>query len=77
MNVTDIVQDGQSQVVRLPEEYCLKDDKVYIKKIGGAVVLIPYHAPWQSLFDSLDKFSVDFMERREQPPGQIRENPFK
>lgn len=77
MNVTDIVQDGQNQVVRLPEEYSLKDDKAYIKKVGSAVVLIPYHAPWQSLFDSLDKFSVDFMENREQPPVQTRENPFK
>lgn len=77
MNVAEIVQDGKNQVVKLPEEFSLNDDKVYINKVGNALVLIPYHDPWRPLFDSLNKFSDDFMENREQPEEQIREKLFK
>jgi len=64
MNVAEIVQDGRNQVVKLPEEFSFNDDKVYINKVGNALVLIPYHDPWRPLFDSLDKFSDDFMQER-------------
>jgi antitoxin VapB len=77
MNVAEIVQDGKNQVVKLPEEFSLNDDKVYVNKVGNAVVLIPYHDPWRPLFDSLNKFSDDFMQERNQPEAQIRENLFK
>jgi antitoxin VapB len=77
MNVAEIVQDGKNQVVKLPEEFNLNDDKVYVNKVGSAVVLIPYHDPWRPLFDSLNKFSDDFMQERNQPETQIRENLFK
>lgn len=30
-------------------------------------ILMPYHESWQPLFDSLDRFSDDFMLEREQP----------
>ena len=66
MNVVEIVQDGKNQVVKLPEEFSLNDDKVYINKVGNALVLIPYHDPWRPLFDSLNKFSDDFMQERNQ-----------
>jgi len=77
MNVAEIVQDGKNQVVKLPEEFSFNDDKVYVNKVGNALVLIPYHDPWRPLFDSLNKFSDDFMENREQPEEQVREKLFK
>ncbi len=77
MNVVQIYQDGASQVVRLPENINFADNKVYVNQIGNAVVLIPFHDPWRSLFDSLGKFSDDFMDHREQPVEQIREPLFK
>ncbi len=77
VNVAEILKDGQNQVVRLPEEFSFNDDKVYVNKIGNAVVLLPFHDPWRPLFDSLDKFSDDFMEERKQPKEQIREDLFK
>lgn len=52
--------NGQSQAVRLPKEYRFPGDRVYVRRAGGAVVLLPYHAPWQPLFDSLDQFTDDF-----------------
>ena len=49
---------------------------MFIKKVGDAIVLIPYHAPWKTLVDSLQLFTVDFMEDREQPSIQDREDVF-
>jgi antitoxin VapB len=76
MEIAELFEDGQNRSVKLPKELFPGENKVYINKIGNAVVLIPYHDPWKSLFDSLDEFSDDFMENREQPQQQSRENIF-
>ena len=73
MQTAKLFKNGRSQAVRLPKEYRFDGDRVFIKRAGNAVVLIPYHEPWQSLFDSLKMFSDDFMEDREQPLQQDRE----
>jgi antitoxin VapB len=45
--------------------------------VGNAVVLLPIEHPWESLFDSLEQFSDDFLEDRSQPvQQQIREDLF-
>jgi antitoxin VapB len=72
-----LFQNGRSQAVRLPKEFRFSGNKVFIKKVGNAVVLIPYQESWQSLFESLNQFSDDFMESREQPKEQIRESVFE
>lgn len=76
MEIVELFEEGQSRSVKLPKELFPNEDKVYINKIGNAVVLIPYHDPWKSLFDSLDEFSDDFMENRHQPSQQSRESVF-
>ena len=47
---------------------------VFIKKIGKMVVLFPKDDPWSSLVNSLDQFSDDFMDTRDQPNQEPREN---
>jgi antitoxin VapB len=67
--------NGRSQAVRLPKEYAFSGDEVYIKKIDGVVLLIPKSDPWKPFFDSLSKFSNDFMENgREQGTLETRES---
>jgi len=73
MKTAKIFQNGQSQAVRLPKEFRFKDDHVYVKKSGNVVMLIPAKDSWESLLDSLDKFSDDFMTERKQPKVQTRE----
>lgn len=73
MNTAKITTDGTHQVVILPEDFQLAGTEVYIKKIGNAIVLIAKDNPWQSLIDSLDNFSDDFMTNREQPLFDTRE----
>ncbi len=76
METAKLFMNGRSQAVRLPRDYRFEGTEVFIKRIGNAVLLIPTRASWQSLFDSLDQFSVDFMESREQPGPQSCEDVF-
>lgn len=77
MQTAKLFQNGQSQAVRLPKEFRFHGDRVFIKRMGNAVVLLPYHDSWQALFDSLDQFSDDFMQQRDQPSQPPRESAFE
>jgi len=73
MKIARLFRNGQSQAVRLPREFRFDGDFVYVKKSGNAVVLLPAKGVWESLVESLDKFSGDFMSERAQPKEQKRE----
>lgn len=64
MDTAKLFQNGRSHAVRLPRKYRFKGDRVVIKKIGNAVVLLPLDNPWQVLEEGLGRFSADFMPRR-------------
>ncbi|MEH1882510.1 antitoxin [Nostoc sp.] len=74
MNTAKLTTDGTHQIVILPKEFQLTGTEVYIKKIGNAIVLIAKHNPWESLIDSLDNFSDDFMTTRDQQVIDTRES---
>lgn len=76
MKTAKLFQNGQSQAVRLPKEFRFEGDEVIIKRSGNAVVLIPSNHSWDLLVNSLNKFSADFMDERNQPPEQNREDLF-
>jgi len=76
METAKLFKNGKSQAVRLPKEFRFGSDRVYIKRVGNAVVLLPYQTPWNTLLDSLSLFSADFMNERSQPPVQNREAAF-
>lgn len=73
MNTAKIGTDGIHQVVILPKDFQVTGTEVYIKKVGNAIILIAKDNPWQSLFESLDQFSDDFMTSRDQPPLDVRD----
>ncbi|MCX7016410.1 MAG: type II toxin-antitoxin system VapB family antitoxin [Candidatus Sumerlaeota bacterium] len=64
--------NGRSQAVRLPKECRFQGKDVYIHKFEGAVMLVAKENPWASLVGSLERFSEDFMAKRNQPPQQTR-----
>jgi len=58
---------GRSQVVRLPKEYRVTGDSVYVKRLGNTIVLIPKTGDrWSGLFAALDEFPRDFILEPEQ-----------
>jgi antitoxin VapB len=77
MKTARLFRNGQSQAVRLPKEFRFSGDKVLIKRVGNAVVLLPEKGSWKTLFESLTRFSEDFMETRQQPSEQKRERLFE
>jgi antitoxin VapB len=76
MDTARLFQNGKSQAVRLPKKFRFNSDRVYIKRVGEAIVLLPYQTPWKTLLDSLSMFSADFMSERTQLPVQQREDIF-
>ncbi|HLD10047.1 MAG TPA: type II toxin-antitoxin system VapB family antitoxin [Methylophilaceae bacterium] len=76
MKTAKIFQNGQSQAVRLPKEFRFEGEEVFIKKSGNTVVLIPANQSWDALAQSLNKFSDDYMQGRNQPQQQSREDLF-
>jgi len=73
MQTAKIFINGRSQAVRLPKEFRFSGNDVFIKKIGNMVILLPKDDPWSSLVNSLDQFTDDFMNIREQPHQNSRE----
>ena len=58
---------GSNQAVQLPEAYRMEGREVNMTKVGDAVILLPLKMKWDSLFESLEEFSDDFMAERVQP----------
>ncbi len=74
MKTAKLFQNGKSQAVRLPKEFRLDGEEVYIKQVGNVVQLIPMSGSWDTFLGSLDKFSPDFMADRQQPQLETRED---
>ena len=70
----DIKNNKGTQAIMIPKQMRINDDKVYLKKVGNTLYLIPYQSPWQNLIDSTDSFTADFMDERDQPAQQQRES---
>ena len=68
IDTIDIKNQSGKQSIEIPEQFKIDDDdKVYIRKTGNVISIIPYHSAWQNLTDSLQNFTEDFMEERKQP----------
>jgi antitoxin VapB len=76
MNIIKLSKDNGHQFIDLPQNYQIEGEEAYIKKVGNVILLIPKDNPWQTLFNSLELFSNDFMEQREQPAQPERETLF-
>lgn len=70
----DIKTKKGFQAIRIPDNLKINDDKVYLKKIGNSLYIIPYHNPWENLIESLDIFTSDFMSDWKQSDNQKRES---
>ena len=73
MKTAKLFQNGSSQAVRLPKEYQFAGTDVYVKKFDTIVILIPKDGAWSSMINSLDHFSDDFLNDRNQSDMQSRE----
>jgi antitoxin VapB len=77
MKTAKLFKNGGSQAVRLPKEFRFEGSRVFVKKVGEAVILLPRQDSWDMLFESLEQFTDDFMENRNQAEPQIRQSLFE
>lgn len=66
MKTAQLFMNGRSQAVRLPKDCRFEGTDVYVKKFEGMIILFSKDDPWASLLNSLDQFSDDFMQDRQQ-----------
>ena len=62
-----LFKNGRSQAVRLPKEFRLPGDEVYIERKGGKVILWPKQKTpitWAELFAQMKPALEDFMTER-------------
>jgi len=68
-----IKKKSGAQVIQIPESLRIEDNKVYLKKVGNSIYVIPFHNPWEPLIQSTELFTKDFLDERDQPGVQERE----
>ena len=74
MQTVPVTTHGRIQAVQLPEGFHIEGNEVYAKRVGRSILLIPKDSdPWDLMAASLDQFTDDFMNDRNQPPQQTRE----
>jgi antitoxin VapB len=77
IRITKTFKIGNSQAVRIPNDFRLPDGDLIIEKIGGAILLIPKNDPWRLFDECLKGFSDDFLvDGRNQPEMQERISAF-
>ena len=62
-----VIQNGNSQMIRIPREFETGYHEFLIKKIGEGYLLCPPDDPWFPLRLSIGQMPDDFMDDREQP----------
>jgi len=71
---TKVFKSGNSQAIRLPKEYQLNQKEVWLEKVNDTLVIRLKPANWQDWAKNLSAFSPDFMDQRNQPAIQDRED---
>ena len=66
MYLAKVFTNSHSQMIRLPKEYRLQDNEVFVKKHENMLILIPKNSIRSTFIFRLREFSDDFMSERGQ-----------
>lgn len=70
-----VFQNGRSQAIRIPKEFRVDTQEVFIEKVGETLIIRPKKEnKWESFFLLLDEVDTsDFLIDRVQPPLDDKE----
>jgi antitoxin VapB len=71
MTAAKIFMNGRSQAIRLPKEFRVNTDEVFLKKTSGGFTVVE-RDPWEMFEEGCHELSGDFMAERIQPPLEKR-----
>jgi antitoxin VapB len=75
MMIAKVFRTGRSQAIRLPKEFRVDTDEVYLKRTQEGFLVIP-RDPWDVFYEGIDQLSDDFFRGgRCQPEDQERDWP--
>jgi len=72
---TKVFTSGNSQAVRIPKEFQIKDKEMYITKVGSSLILTSSEDPWELFSAGLDMFPEGFMADGRNQPGMQKRKP--
>ena len=55
-----VFTSGNSQAIRLPKEFRLETDEVFINRSGDSLILTPRMNSWKGFVEGFSGFSEDF-----------------
>ncbi len=58
--IAKVFISGNSQAIRLPKEFRLDANEVFIHKAGDSLILTPRMSTWDGFAEGLSGFSPDF-----------------
>jgi len=67
MQKAKVFQTGRSQAIRLPKQFRVETDEVYLKKTSEGFPIIS-REPWEVFLEGVAKLSDDFMSTGRQQP---------
>jgi len=62
MSMARTYTTGRSQAIRIPKEYRLPDEDIFINRVGNTITLTPVSKLRESFVQGLQMFTDDFME---------------
>lgn len=60
MAIAKVFRTGRSQAIRLPKEFRVATDEVYLKRTREGFLVIA-RDPWEVFFEGIQELSDDFM----------------
>jgi antitoxin VapB len=60
MTIAKVFRTGRSQAIRLPKEFRVETDQVYLKRTHDGFLVIA-RDPWEVFFEGIEQLSDDFM----------------
>ena len=67
MLATRVFQNGNSQAIRIPQEFRTDKKDYLINKIAEVYIVFPKDDPWAQARSIVGTFPKDFMSERSQP----------
>ncbi len=73
MTIAKVFKNGRSQAIRLPKEFRVNTDEVYLKRTPDGFLVIP-RDPWEVFREGVEELSEDFFrDGRTQPELESRD----
>ena len=64
--IAKVFQNGRSQAIRLPKEYRVDTNEVYIEKIGHSLIIVPKEkSKWNVMRNALNDLEDFELERNQ------------